>query len=200
MRTLKLLKMGMVGLVGLLTLLLLPMISQAVTIDPGYDLLHTEFAQFNFGGAIGTVEFKGLEFGTYDFGTGPVAVGNADTILQRNAPVTPTGTISNPDFEIIALSLISVNPINTTPIGGTGLERVYTQAVTDTGSSITINSDGTFTSHLEVHLRSLRRDFRSSGDRYSSGSSHPGSHRLDFNTTTRCSGDSYNQQFFHREG
>jgi hypothetical protein len=107
MRTLKLLKMGMVGLVGVFASLLMPAVSQADMINPGWDLLRT------LSGIENGIAYRDLPFGNFDFGNGqgPLYTGDTDVILHRNVNVMPTPppgtTITNPAFEMVALSMVS---------------------------------------------------------------------------------------------
>ncbi|MGH9720597.1 MAG: PEP-CTERM sorting domain-containing protein [Bryobacteraceae bacterium] len=70
---------------------------------PGWDLFET-VAPTNFGG----VPFQGVPLVTFDFGGGPVAVGNTDTIVQRldqaDAPSEAISTV------LEALHLVSTVP------------------------------------------------------------------------------------------
>jgi hypothetical protein len=85
-----------------------PSVSQA---DPlvlrGYDLFATvPPTKVNLGPA-GVQEFKGVPLGTFDFGSGPVDTGNADTIVQRLGDASPANpTIS---IQLVALQFMSVN-------------------------------------------------------------------------------------------
>lgn len=70
---------------------------------PGYDLLET-VPPTNFGG----VPFVGVPLGTFDFGGGPVFVGNTDTIIHRlDTASAPSTAIST---EMVALHLMSAVP------------------------------------------------------------------------------------------
>ena len=71
-----------------------------------------------------TVTFQGNLLGTFDFGSGPVNVGQADTIVERvqdaGDAILDSDTI---DIEIVALSLVSVSPID---LGfGAGFEDLF---------------------------------------------------------------------------
>ena len=89
-------------------------ISQANdSVAPGFDLFTTNpGTHYDFLGlfGLGLLDFEGAPLGSFDFGSGPVGVGDADTIVQRlSAATVPTPTI---DIEIIALSLQSVSPVD----------------------------------------------------------------------------------------
>jgi len=130
-----------------------PAESRAAIVSPGYDLFHTVAAVTD--PPLGTM--VGVPLGTYDFGNGmgPVPVGNADTIVQRNnlvsEPVGDTGTTS---LTVKALQFASL----TTP----GLFVTLDPTIASTGSMaitfVTADS-GTFTStldvHFEIHMGSL---------------------------------------------
>jgi hypothetical protein len=142
------------GLVGLIFTLVLPSMSQASSIvEEGWDLFHTVYAEYNFGGPIGTVEFEGVPLGSFDFG-GSIGVkntGNADTIVQRKdsaepgidkvpgeslffptPPAADTGIIP---IELVALSLRSVNPVS---LFGSP-EHISVILVADNGSEMEIS-------------------------------------------------------------
>ena len=72
----------------------------AATVIEGFDVFHTVPFSHDFGPGIGVVQLQGR----------PIGPGNTDTIVQRmgGLPAGGTGTI---DVEIVALSLVSVNPI-----------------------------------------------------------------------------------------
>lgn len=89
----------------------------AISVDKGYDLLETT-AGTTFAGA----PFQGVPLGTFDFGSGPVAVGSADTIVHRlsdlSLPGPGTGTVP---IELVALQLVSAMPIDL----GAGLNSYF---------------------------------------------------------------------------
>lgn len=101
-----LLKRTASGLCAALLLLTWPgLVRASDTILPGYDLFRSvEGTQF------GGVPFVGVPLGTFDFGSGPVGVGNADTIVHRLDPATA----SAPDIpiELVALHLQSAVPFD----------------------------------------------------------------------------------------
>lgn len=77
-------------------------------VAPGWDLLETLTPPTQFMG----IPFRGDPLGSFNFGgsIGLQSLGNADTIVQRLAPATgPSETIP---IELVALQLVSVNPIN----------------------------------------------------------------------------------------
>jgi hypothetical protein len=120
------------------------------TVLPGWDLLETLP-----GTAFMGVPFTGVPLGSYDFGGGPVGVGNADAIVQRLAAANgPSGTIP---IELVALQLVSVIPVDL----GAGLAFHYITLQSARGGpaspgSMTINfgpeadPHGTFDSFFDV--------------------------------------------------
>jgi hypothetical protein len=80
-----------------------------LTVDQGYDLLHT-LPGTSFMG----VDFKGVPYGTFDFGApfGVQNVGNADTIVHRlsDATVPAPGMSAAIDTELVGLQLESTAP------------------------------------------------------------------------------------------
>ncbi len=129
-------------------------------IAPGFNLFHTEpGSNFFFGPPVPNpqfVDFEGDPFDFFDFGDGNglVPVGNTDTIVERLQPanLAPLDTI---DIEIVALSLVSVAPVD---LGfGAGFEDIHvdlntsspsfqsTMTIMDTGEG---EPHGTFDSTL----------------------------------------------------
>jgi hypothetical protein len=97
---------------GLIFALVLSGVSQAdFIVAPGWDLLDT-LPGTNFLG----IPFTGVDLGSFNFG-GPIGVkgtGNTDTIVQRLAAANTEpgpGTDTIP-IELVALQLVSVNPID----------------------------------------------------------------------------------------
>ena len=137
------------GLVGSLTL---SGTSYAVPFEvpAGFDLLFTDSATFDLGPS-GIQPFEGVPLGSFDFGGGPVNVGNTDTIVERLEDATRPANNAGPadenpiDIEIVALSLMSVDPVDFTFAGGNANEHVMTMNVTDLGSTMTIEFDGSGT-------------------------------------------------------
>ena len=82
--------------------------ASADTIDPGFDLFHTPDSTvfLDFGPGIGEVAFE----------SNPIGPGDTDTIVERTSGLGDgeTGTIS---IELVALSLVSVGPINLFDLG-----------------------------------------------------------------------------------
>ncbi|MEA3204147.1 MAG: hypothetical protein QOI63_1827, partial [Thermoplasmata archaeon] len=66
-------------------------------IAPGYDLFRTDPNVTSIGvpGVLEPIHFRGVPIETYNFGTGPTAVADTDTIVQRAgvAPQQPVGTV-----------------------------------------------------------------------------------------------------------
>lgn len=103
----------------------LPGLSGATPAMPGYDLLSTSpDTHFDFttlsGGLIGDVNFQGLpltEFTDatdtrYVLPTGGAYPHGVDTIVHRKQPGPDTGGTQGIDIELVALSLVSVAPID----------------------------------------------------------------------------------------
>lgn len=94
-------------------------------VEAGFDLYQTTGASFNFNTVPipQIVDFEGSPLGVFDFGTGAIGVGDADTIVERltfaNLGLGPD-TI---DIELVALSLVSVGPVD---LGfGAGFEDLF---------------------------------------------------------------------------
>lgn len=133
-------------ILGLLTLILtaaFPGISRADNmVLAGYDLFATQpGTQVNLGPA-GIQPFVGVPLGSFNFGMGPVATFNADTIVQRQG----NATVGNPavPIQLVALQLMSANQFN---LGaGNGFHFVTLQSARGGPASvgmITINGLGT---------------------------------------------------------
>jgi hypothetical protein len=106
------------------------------TIPPGHMLLTTQpFTFYEFFGFAGlnSVELEGVPLGSFDFGSGLVATGNADTIVERHA--TASVASSTIPIEIVALELRSIDPIDI----GNGPEFLSLTLNFDAGSAMTIN-------------------------------------------------------------
>ena len=105
-------------------------------VKSGFDLFRTDTAFLDFVGtplaSLGVVPFEGDPLGTFDFGSGPVGVGEADTIVLRledaGDSILDSDTI---DIEIVALSLVSVSPVDI----GAGLEDLNATLSSDFGDS-----------------------------------------------------------------
>ncbi len=120
---------------------------------PGYDLFETEAGTYyDFEGYVGmgVMQFEGVPLGSFDFGSGPQPTGDADTIVRRlDTATVASATI---DIEIVALSLVSTDPIDI----GNGPEHILIDLNFDAGGSqMTINGlasegdpHGTFDSSL----------------------------------------------------
>jgi len=143
---------------GALAVLAYPMQGVAdLTVNQGYDLLVTQSGT-NFSG----VDFQGVPLGTFDFGAGPVNVGDTDTIIQRlaDATVATAGLSATVAAQINALQLMSTAP---TDFGlGADFYYITLQSVRGgptTSGTITITFDpastpsnqfGTFSSFFDV--------------------------------------------------
>ena len=125
----------------------------ALTIMAGSDYLETApgtFLDFGFPGSpvpgVGIVDFVGDPFGP----------GNTDTIVRRleDADLPTAGSSDTIDIELVALSLVSVAPVN---IGGTDFDlSVSLTPAAPSAGEMTITLDdasavtGTFTSFFDV--------------------------------------------------
>ena len=127
-----------------------------VTILPGYDLLVTTDACYEFGPPFGLVPFVGVPLSTYDFGSGSVNVGATDTIVRRLDSVTlADGECKTINIAMTALSLRSRDQIDWSYFGGIANEYVKTVGVVDQGSTMTICNDfvdlcATFDSTIKI--------------------------------------------------
>lgn len=140
-------------ILGLVTALLPLQSVQAMTVvESGWDLFETTTPTQFLG-----FDFEGVSLGTFDFGgtIGEQNTGTADTIVERIDPATvPTTPDTAPviDIELVALSLVSVDPINV----GAGLDLHFITLQTSTLStgemSITFDNanGGTFDSFIDV--------------------------------------------------
>lgn len=95
---------------GLAGILWLPSALQAQPVGAGFngfDTVTTGPSVTMFDG----LPWQGVPLGTFNFGSGPVNVGNTDTIIQRlGSPVTaPGGTMS---LSVMALQLQTVNQVS----------------------------------------------------------------------------------------
>ena len=146
----------MLGLLAVFFTLAFPKPSQAgALVVAGFDLFTTRpGTQVNLGMA-GMQPFRGVPLGTFDFGMGPVAVFNTDTIVRRLGTATPSSPTIG--LEMVALQLMSVNQFN---LGaGNGFHFVTLQSArggpASTGTmTITFGPEGiphgTFDSTLNV--------------------------------------------------
>jgi hypothetical protein len=146
------------GLSLIVVLLLAPSDGRAgLIVAPGWDL---------FASGPGTTfngqPFTGVPLGSFDFGVAGVhTVGNADTIVQRMSsasvpgPVPPSDAAAPIAIEMVALQLVSVNPIDL----GVGLGFYYITLQSARGGpategemTITFDSEdgGTFDSFFDV--------------------------------------------------
>ena len=134
-----------------------PSTSQA---DPlvlrGFDVFATDTSGTKINlPTVGFPLFKGVPLGSFNFGSGPVNTGNADTIIQRLGDASP----ANPTIalQVVALQFMSLDPINFG--GGTNFLFITLQSVRGGPAStgmMTINfgpegsPHGTFDSTLDV--------------------------------------------------
>ena len=126
----------------------------AFTVAPGYDLLET--AQPT---SFMNVPFQGVPLGTFDFGSGSVGVGSADTIVHRSGTATVAGpgpgTASAIPIELVALQLESVAPVDL----GAGLNNYFITLQSARGGPVSAGqmditfasqAGGTFSSFFDV--------------------------------------------------
>ncbi len=79
-----------------------------------------------------TINFEGNPIGSFDFGAGSVFVGNADTIVERIQPADLSGGSDTIDIELVALSLVSIAPVD---LGfGAGFEDIFIELNTSSPS------------------------------------------------------------------
>jgi PEP-CTERM motif len=107
------------GLAAVLTVAACPRAAKGTSIGPGFDLFNTPsgsgaFVDLSDFGLPPDVLLDGAD--DFDFG-----FGNTDTIVQRQQgidPLDPPFGSGLVDIEIVALHLVSVDPIDLTPLGG----------------------------------------------------------------------------------
>ena len=138
----------------------LPGVSKAAQIvHAGFDLFMTEPpASFPFTGVPNpqTVDFEGDPLGCFDFGAGCVNTEQTDTIVERlQTTIDFTGSSDTIDIEIVALSLVSINPVDVFGNGSEDLFITLNTSSPSTQSTMTIfdgggvlGSEGTFNSEL----------------------------------------------------
>ncbi len=145
-----------------------------MTIQPGFDLFQTDSMNTHFAfmdefvippgffGAgsdafTGNVSFGGVPFGYSQVGGNPSPgnyTGTTDTIVQRMGAADLSSGSATVQTELVALSLMSVNPITVTYNGG--MSPSFFDVFVDISHSLpsmgnmTINSGGTFDSYLTV--------------------------------------------------
>jgi hypothetical protein len=116
----------------------------------GYDLFHTTNPP---GATFGPITFEGVPLGSFDFGSGPVATGNTDTIVQRLDDVTTSGGTTG--LLIRALQLKS-----TVPVGGHFLFASLDDIDQSPGRmTINLPSPNTFSSILPVAFQITQDSF-----------------------------------------
>jgi len=146
---------------------------RADTVDPGYDLFQT-FGPTNFQG----VNFTGVPLGTYNFGSGPVYVGNADTIVQRQSVVDlpGIGSTGTTPIQLKTLQLkntagppmfVTLDPANPS------LGQMTITETTQTGTTHGGTFDSFFDVFFDVHTGSLTGPIVSSGNFVLSASACP---------------------------
>src|SRR5205823_1556047 len=126
----------------------------SLTVSAGYDL----FASIEGTSFPGLGPLMGVPLGTFDFGSGPVPVGNTDTIVHRLSDVTvaAVGDMGTTRLEMVALQLESVAAVD---FAGNGLDHYFVTLQSARGGPATIGSmditfgsltGGIFTSFLDV--------------------------------------------------
>ncbi len=132
--------------------------SKAQPVSLGWDLLTTDPATL-----IDGFNWAGVPLGTYNFGgsIGVQNVGQTDTIMQR---LGTSGNGQTIPLQVNAMTLVSTTPIDLNgDLGYLTLDPNYTS-----DGTITINSDGTFSSTLDVyfdiHFGSLDGPLDTSGE------------------------------------
>jgi hypothetical protein len=142
------------GLLG--AALACPSISRAAdyTVHSGWDLFPTVSAVFN------NVPFQGVPLGTYNFGSGPIAVGNTDTIIHRSNPIV--GSAGGTAGFTATLDVLQLRSVNQVSFGGGPLGYYYVTLQSARGGTATIdtgsmyfapdNASGTFTDLMDVYF------------------------------------------------
>lgn len=126
----------------------------SLTVNEGYDLFATQAGT----SYPGLGQLMGVPLGTFDFGAGPVPVGNTDTIEHRldDVSVLQVGDTGTTRLEMLALQLETVAPVD---FGGNGLDNYFITLQSSRGGPATIGSmditflstaGGTFTSFFDV--------------------------------------------------
>ena len=126
----------------------------SLTVDAGYDL----FASAPGTSFPGLGLLVGVPLGTFNFGSGPVPVGNADTIAHRLSDVTVAvvGNTGVTPLQLLALQLETAAPVN---FAGNGLDNYFMTLQSVHGGPATVGSmsitfgsttGGTFSSSLDV--------------------------------------------------
>ncbi len=147
--------------------LVLPGMANAVIIEAGKDYFHTVSPTFfDFGGAIGVVNFEGGN-------TGP---GNTDTIVERledTVDLAP-GDSDMVDIEMVALSLVSTAPVAIgfsffdvfveLDVGGPTLGTMTIKL--DTAPDGTDLAEGTFDSVMNLNLDALFQEVGNPGNNF----------------------------------
>jgi len=126
----------------------------SLTVAEGYDLFASgEGTSFPGLGAL-----AGVPLGTFDFGSGPVPVGDSDTIVHRLDPVTVAaiGDTGTTRLEMLALQLVTAAPVD---FAGNGLDNYFVTLQSARGGPATLGSmditfssleGGTFSSFFDV--------------------------------------------------
>jgi len=126
----------------------------SLTVNSGYDL----FASGPGTSFPGLGNLNGVPLGTFDFGSGPVFVGDADTIVHRldSVTVAAVGDTGTTGLEMLALQLVTAAPVD---LPGSGLDNYYITLQSARGGPATVGSmditftspdGGTFTSFFDI--------------------------------------------------
>jgi len=126
----------------------------SLTVNAGYDLF-TTVTGTDFPGLGPLV---GVQLGTFDFGSGSMFVGNADTIVHRldDVTVAAVGDTGTTRLEMLALQLETAAPVD---FAGNGLDNYFVTLQSARGGPATTGSmditflstqGGTFSSFFDV--------------------------------------------------
>ena len=114
--------------VGLLTVLLLAMGPRPLHAEdiilPGFDLFDPLAGTQIFLDGFGLIPFVGVPLGSFDFGSGSVPTGNADTIFRRNSTIDDTTGNANDlitSVDLLAMQMVTDGEFDL----GAGLDRYY---------------------------------------------------------------------------
>jgi hypothetical protein len=153
-------KAFLAGLAAVVMALACPSASQALLVDPGWDLFQTVVPQTNFLGDT----YKGVPLGAFNFGgsIGTQPTGPTDTIVQRTSAVSAAagGTGTTP-LVMNALQLMSTGLVDFTKFGGSGMHTAFitltpsmpttgTMAITFDPTATATNQFGSYSSTLDV--------------------------------------------------
>jgi len=136
---------------ALLLGLALPLTCLAQQVNAGYDLFQTDASSTQFPG-LGNL--MGVPLGTFDFGSGNVRTGDADTIIQRmGAAAAGVGGTASVNIQMAALQLETTAPVS---FMGSPVENFFVTLDPSQASTGAMNitfasaNGGTFTSSLDL--------------------------------------------------